>query len=148
VGTSIIQAHHESLPARIFRYLAFPANGYGLSSVLAAMFVENNSGDFFISTKLMHGGALVDGVLSSQNDGSFDAYDNTGARTTCLLQKVSYHWTPIRDMVLFGGSMVIMQWQRLLPAVMETAKSSQVSYDKKLQEEFYKWSRQAVQEWM
>ena len=144
VGTGIIQAHHESLSARIFRYLAFSAEGYGLSSILAAMFADDDdtADDFYISTQLMQGGALVDGVFSGSGS------DTTSNNTLSLSQQIFYHWTPFRDVAMFGGAMLIMQWQRFFPVVKETAQSSQASYNTKLQEEFYQWSKTAVQEWV
>ena len=159
VGTGIIQAHHESIPARLFRYLAFSAHGYGLSSVLAAMFASDTTengdeeyGDFFISTKMMQGGSHVDELFSPKLSSSYgDDSNGDPLKTTTTLswqQKIFYHWTPIRDAVFFGGAMVILQWQRLFPTVVETAQSSQASYNLNLQEEFYHWSRNAVQEWM
>jgi hypothetical protein len=138
VGTQIIQAHQDSYMARMFRSMAYPANGYGLSSILRAMFVhiqDNNNNniinDFFINNKLMHGARCVDDFLNG----------------IPLLSKLTYQWLPIRDVILFGSTMVILLWHRIFSSV-EPAQSSEVSYTIQQQDELYPWSRQAVQKWL
>jgi hypothetical protein len=143
VGTQIIRAQQDGILARIFRFMAYPANGYGLSSILRAMFVDthkedqinnnnnNNINDFFINNKLMHGARYVDHFLNG----------------IPLLSKLTYQWLPIRDVMLFGSAMLVLHWQRVFTWV-EPAQSSEVSYDVQLQDDLYQWSRQAVQEWL
>ncbi|KAG7345750.1 short-chain dehydrogenase/reductase family protein [Nitzschia inconspicua] len=154
VGTQIIQAHQDSLEARIFRSMAFPANGYGLSSILRSMLVtdtttttttttttattdnnnNNNNGlkdDFFINNKLSMAGPMLDDMLTKHP----------------WIRKLTYQWLPIRDAMMFCAAMVLLHWQRVAPSV-EPSRSSKASYDPQLQDELYQWSRQAIQEWL
>ncbi|KAL3920107.1 MAG: hypothetical protein SGARI_007029 [Bacillariaceae sp.] len=140
VGTDILQAPHDSWISKAFRYTAFPVEGYGISSVLAAMFVdgEHNGEDFFVSTKMSHMGSSLDGIFA----GEHYSYPPSPR------QKLSYQWLPIRDIMVSAFAYVVMlPFQSYFPAVMETSLSSKATFDTQLQEDLYQWSKQAVQEW-
>jgi hypothetical protein len=138
VGTQIIQTREESWPSKLFHSMALPAKGYGLASILSAMFsIEDDDGntdgreeddDFYINTSLMKGGSHLDSMLANYS-------------------RLSYSWLPIRDTILFVGSMIILQWQRVFTEV-TTTTSSRVSYDEDLQTSLYEWSYNAVKEWL
>jgi hypothetical protein len=132
VGTDILRSSRDGLPSRIFRSLAFPADGYGLASILRAMFdVQDGDGtvhDFYVNTALMKAGPALDRLFRS-------------------FPKWTYTWLPVRDVTLFVGSLVILQWQRVFPVV-DTTPSSMASYDTTLQDALYQWSHQAVEEWL
>jgi NAD(P)-dependent dehydrogenase (short-subunit alcohol dehydrogenase family) len=138
VGTQII-AQEDSLVAKMFRAMAFPAHGYGLSSILRAMFVDyhqqKNDGsipnDFYTNNKLVRAAPYLDDALAA----------------TPLVQKLTYQWLPIRDAFVFCTAMILLHWQRVLPSV-EPAQSSKATFDVQLQEDLYQWSRQAVQPWL
>jgi hypothetical protein len=140
VGTQIIQTREESWSSKLFHSMAFPAKGYGLASILSAMFIiedddgnsdgreEEEDDDFYINTSLMKGGSYVDSMLANY-------------------PRLSYSWLPIRDTILFVGSMIILQWQRVFTEV-TTTTSSRVSYDEDLQTSLHEWSYNAVKEWL
>jgi NAD(P)-dependent dehydrogenase (short-subunit alcohol dehydrogenase family) len=156
VGTSIVRhalimgssdAIETSWQARIFRYLAFSSDGFGLSSILRAMFDDNEncSVDSSSSVKL-NGSVLVDDYYSNtelmRKAGPFDEF-----LTRYLPSRWSYNLLPIRDMTVGSSSLLVLPLQRFFPS-MGRMKSSGASYDETLQQNLYTWSRQAVSEWL
>lgn len=144
VGTSIISPLQResavvSWQARVFHALAFSADGYGLSSILRAMFDDvdrsgsggnDNDVDYFINMDLMRGGRVWDDMLLAW-----------------LPARWTYDYLPIRDLVMSLVSFLCLVWQRFFP-VLGRAYSSTASYDEELQQDLYEWSRQAVKEWL
>ena len=155
VGTSILrhslvtgssETFDDAWEARAFRSLAFSPDSFGLSSILRAMFDDssNNSvggdvvdsdvtstiDDYFINTKMMRSATSLDAFLS-----------------TWLPRRWSYEFLPIRDLFVMFAAYSALPLQRFSPAT-DFTKSSRASYDEELQDNFYLWSRQAVDRWL
>lgn len=177
VGTSITRLDEGGLPARLFRVLAFRADGYGLSSILRAMF---ESPPAQVEAEANGGDDSGDNDDDDDNDGGGrgaaatdrDYYVNTGfahagryldgflvdynavrtaggtaANTTTVTTTWTYRWIPVRDFAFSMVGLFLLQWQRVWP-VLDTAESSRASYDERLQQELYDWSYWAVQQWL
>jgi NAD(P)-dependent dehydrogenase (short-subunit alcohol dehydrogenase family) len=125
VGTQIV-AKQGSLAHRFFSNVAFPVHGFGLSSILNALFdtPQEKKMDYYVNTALMGGSNPMDQMPAWM-----------------------YKALPLRDVFCFLFSLVALQFQRFFP-VRQTNLSSRVSYQEDLQDELYRWSREAVAEWL
>jgi hypothetical protein len=138
VGTQIV-AKQGSLVHRLFSNIAFPVSGFGLSSILHALFDNDTTTP----------SSPQDNHNDNHNERN-DFYVNTafsGPNAMDQMPAWMYHTLPIRD--LFGSllCLVLLQFQRFFP-VRRTNLSSRVSYQEDLQEDLYQWSRDAVAEWL
>jgi len=110
----------------LMKAAVFPADGFGLSSILHSIFDDD----------------------SPTRD---DFYLNTGIPGVELLERVLQPWMysflPIWDMTFSMFAVVLFVCQRFVPFY-GTAKSSRVSYNERIQDELYEWSREAVSEWL
>ena len=154
VGTNILrhslvtgssETIEDAWEARAFRYLAFSPDSFGLSSILRAMFDDSSStsvgmdaldsrvastiNDYFINTKVMRQATSLDAIL------------------TWLPKRWSYELLPVRDVFVMLAAYSALPLQRFSPAA-DFTKSSRASYDEKLQDNLYLWSRQAVDQWL
>ena len=122
VGTQIA-AGEGTLVHSLFTRVAFPANEYGLSSVMHAMFDDKNTNDFYINV------------------------DSAATRVIDAMHPWMYSLLPIRDVIcsMFAGWLLFSQ--RFGP-VRKSRESSRASYNQTIQEELYSWSKQAVMEWL
>jgi hypothetical protein len=150
VGTAIIRVEQDSLTARAFRAVAFDVDGFGLSSILRAMFSpvrpdavgeDGPADDYFISTGFFHYGKVIDDYLLEHTALAGDPHSAMTPRTW------SYRWLPVRDFAGYLMGMLVLPWQRVWP-VLETTKSSRASYDEQLQKDLYEWSYDAVRRWL
>ena len=113
----------------LFKMAVFPADGYGLSSILHAIFDDydhsKNQDDFYVN-------ANIPGIERME---------------TFLEPSWMYSLVPIRDLwgSLFAGFLLIAE--RFFPFY-GTVKSSHPSYNERHQNELYEWSRDAVSEWL
>jgi len=113
----------------LFKMVVFPADGYGLSSILHAIFDDydhsENQDDFYVNTNIP-GIELIE---------------------TFLKPSWMYSLVPIRDLSfsLFAGFLLVAE--RFFPFY-GTVKSSHPSYNERHQNELYEWSRDAVSEWL
>lgn len=131
VGTQIV-ASTKSIVHSIFSMLAFPFDGFGLSSVFHAM-LDVSSIDYSDQT-----------TIASPKD----FYVNSGTNDDVSMFKfLPYSTLPIRDLVLQFTSVYLLLFQRLMP-IRETHSSSPESYDENLQDTLYNWSHIAVAKWL
>mmetsp|Transcript_28888 Transcript_28888/g.43622 ORF Transcript_28888/g.43622 Transcript_28888/m.43622 type:complete len:424 (-) Transcript_28888:152-1423(-) len=128
VGTQIV-ASSESVMHSIFSMLAFPLDGFGLSSVFHAMLD-------------------VSSVDNSDPTTRKDFYVNSVMECSELLIKfLPYSILPVRDFFIQASSIMALLTQRLRP-IREAQPSSPESYDEHLQDVLYKWSHNAVSKWL
>lgn len=127
VGTEI-GAGRGTLAHSLFTKVAFPVNGYGLSSILHALFDDDNS----------------------SNANNHDFYVNVDFGIPIVLDYLpswTYSVLPIWDVVTSAFAMALLSFQRFFP-VKIARTSSRASYNEQLQEELYEWSKTAVSEWL
>jgi hypothetical protein len=125
VGTQIV-AKQGSFVHRLFSNVAFPVHGFGLSSILHALFdtPKEKEMDYYVNTAL------------------------NGPNRMDQMPAWMYKALPLRDLVCFlFAFLVLLPFQRFFP-VRQTSLSSRVSYQEDLQDELYRWSREAVAEWL
>lgn len=124
VGTQI-GGNKGSLIHFLLSKVAFPVNGYGLSSILHALFDEESSsrGDYYVNVDL--GIPIVMDYMPSW----------------------TYSALPFWDIATSIYSACLFHVQRLF-VVKTTRPSSFVSYNEQLQEELYNWSKTAVSQWL
>jgi hypothetical protein len=125
VGTQIA-AKTGSVTHSLLESVTFPANGFGLSSILYAL-LDTASGkahDYYINTGFVHGPNPLD-----------------------FMPSWMYERLPLRDMAVNSSALFLMLLQRFFP-VRDTSLSSLVSYDEALQDDLYEWSRKAISEWL
>jgi hypothetical protein len=130
VGTQIVSGQ-GTLVHSLFTKVAFPANGYGLSSILHALFD-------------------VDDDSSNNNNNNHDFFVNVDFGIPIVMDYMpswTYSLLPIRDVVTSLFAMTLLNLQRLFP-VKITRSSSRASYNEQLQDELYEWSKTAVSEWL
>jgi hypothetical protein len=129
VATNIAVAN-GTLVHDLVQYWMFPADGFGLSSILRALVNANadddTEGDFHINTGMtMIFGRWVDRIPSWWSQ-----------------------YTPFLDLIGFIGAMgPLFHLQKVFP-VARVAPSSKVSYNEELQEQLYQWSYQQVSKWL
>ena len=115
----------------LFTKVAFPVNGYGLSSILHALFDDDDSSN-------------------NNNNNNHDFYVNADLGISFLVDNLpswTYSLLPIRDVAVFLFAMTLLGFQRLF--LVKTARSSsRASYNEQLQDELYEWSKTAVAEWL
>ena len=141
-----IAVPNGTLAHAMFSQFAFPVNGYGIASVWHALF------DDHVQSTNQH----------LQNDNHHqhhhqyqyhqDYYVNIDLVRRIMvglevIPPVVCRWTPVCDLVGWGGSMIIFHLQRFVPKVM-TTQASHISYDEQLQDDLYQWSYQAIREWL
>jgi len=141
VGTQIF-APKGTYTQAIFEAVAFPYNGFGISSILHAIFdttahTTKSTGnhnpllpshhDFYINT-------IGRNAASSISDQHVPAW--------------TYQLVPLRDIVMASFAYgFLLPFQRLIPT-RAVDSSSHASYDKTLQKELYDWSLLAISEWL
>jgi hypothetical protein len=125
VGTQIA-GKDGSVAHSLLQLVTFPANGYGLSSILFALLdtASGKASDYYINTGVVHGPNPLDSMPSWM-----------------------YERLPLRDMVVNSCASLLMLSQRFFP-VRKATFSSLVSYDEALQDDLYEWSQKAISEWL
>mmetsp|Transcript_23111 Transcript_23111/g.54573 ORF Transcript_23111/g.54573 Transcript_23111/m.54573 type:complete len:581 (-) Transcript_23111:2296-4038(-) len=171
VGTHILRStiDHESWVERLFHTLAYDVNGYGLSSILKAMFVpltdlyDENSGANNVAA-------------SSERDDFFPNFGGflawSGYATDQFFVQIEYlsstllgktHFGPVlayfRDIVMYAASPFVVLIQPLFTTTdvhssneydhttaenLFTYRSSNASYNRTLQHTLHKWSVDAI----
>lgn len=123
VGTQI-GAKNGTVAHSFFESTAFPFSGFGLSSILHAMFdtESDEDEDFYINTDF---GAPLDNLPSW-----------------------TYRWLPIRDILVGTGAFSFVFLLQRFFTTRTTGRSSIQSYNKTLYDELFIWSRQAVAQWL
>eukprot|EP00548_Thalassiothrix_antarctica_P000032 CAMPEP_0194139406 /NCGR_PEP_ID=MMETSP0152-20130528/9039_1 /TAXON_ID=1049557 /ORGANISM="Thalassiothrix antarctica, Strain L6-D1" /LENGTH=403 /DNA_ID=CAMNT_0038837207 /DNA_START=21 /DNA_END=1232 /DNA_ORIENTATION=+ len=125
VGTRILGNSQWSYS--IFSKLAFPSDGYGLHSIF---------------------NAILD-VGSDDDDDFYVNNDSPLAVLADLMPSWTYSVLPIRDFFAQQFAMGLLLTQRFFPATsIKTRKSSRVSYNERIQDELYQWSKEAVSQWL
>jgi len=140
VGTQII-ATKGTYTQSIFEAVAFPYNGFGISSILHAIL------DTTARTTKSTGN---NPVLPSRHDfyintiGSNSAYSVSDQHIPAW----TYQLLPLRDIIMATFAYgILLPFQRLIPT-RDVDYSSHASYDKTLQKELYEWSLLAISEWL
>jgi len=142
VGTQIIGPKGTYIQS-IFEAIAFPSNGFGISSILHAI-LDTTTTTTITSTTT---------ESTTSPPARRDLYINTiGLNSHPSYQNNFPDWTyqlfPLRDIAMasiaYGFS---LPFQRLI-TTRDVGYSSQESYDKTLQKELYEWSLLAISEWL
>ena len=135
VGSDIL-GQHGSTSNSLLSIMAFPVDGYGLSSIFTAMFYNN--------------GTTPDATTTSTTN--FDDYF-VNTKLTKLYQDPPYpSWlstaTPFMDMYATIAAFGYMMPFQRFTAWTGPIKSNYFTYDVELQENLYEWSLQAVSSWL
>eukprot|EP00591_Stephanopyxis_turris_P000673 CAMPEP_0195511052 /NCGR_PEP_ID=MMETSP0794_2-20130614/3506_1 /TAXON_ID=515487 /ORGANISM="Stephanopyxis turris, Strain CCMP 815" /LENGTH=368 /DNA_ID=CAMNT_0040638589 /DNA_START=161 /DNA_END=1267 /DNA_ORIENTATION=- len=127
VGTQI--AGPKGTPGQILlNMFAFPSNGWGLSSLLHAMFDRTNDdkGDFYI------------------NAGIFGIFSKSFPR---VLHRPWAMKTCVRDFIVMVSSQFVLHAQKFSANVVQV-RSSPESYNIAAQDSLYRWSKEAIAKWL
>lgn len=144
VGTKIVG---KGLQKELYSFFSFPVNGFGIHSILYAMFDDQRN---------VEAQQLTENEVESNEDPSSgwwdrgDYYVNTRLTAPNPLDyfpNFLYSVLPVRDVMLFGGFASVIGLERFFPEK-GTRASSKVSYDIELQENLYEWSLEAVSNWL
>jgi len=152
VGTSIAggtdpetMTFFSNLRSNLLHALGYLSDGYGLSSILYAMFDDTHVGQ----------SVVVDSTISTTTTTTTQQDYVISCVLSRPLHKVTkllgyYPWMEsigLRQAIIWGCSLLTLPIQKFFPAV-STASSSVESYDEKVAEELYLWSQNAVKPWL
>jgi len=175
VGTHILRStiQHESWQERLFHTMSFDVDGYGLSSILRAMFAplsdlydeKNNESKADDSREREDYFSNFDGLLawSAHTSDRILVVIEFLSATLFGETRIKYILSYVRDILVFVALPIVMGSQRFftIPDAiasnkqnhevvpnLATHKSSSASYNRTLQRELYEWSLAAIADFL